>query len=201
MLPIYIFCFIIGGIFVALAALAGLDGVDFDHDFDADIEVRDKSQTAQEGKNIFTNIRQRRRITLWLPFLTIKFWTFGSCFFGLTGILLSLVTGMSDLAIAQVSVAVGVVCGTSMVWVLRNLGRHQADSLIRPNDLIGVSGKVVIPFDSQTKGKVQLTLKGSTIDFVAFTEDRTGFKKGDRVFIVGLKNNQLWVVADESMHS
>ncbi len=201
MLQIYIFCFIIGGIFVALAALAGLDGVDFDHDFDTDIEVREESQTAKKGKKILTKTKRSRKITLWLPFLTIKFWTFGSCFFGLTGILLSLLTEISEEAIAEISLAVGVFCGTSMVWVLRNLRQHQADSLIRPNDLMGSYGKVVIPFDSQNKGKVQLNLKGSTIDFVAFTDDQKGFKKGDRVFIVGLKNNQLWVVADESMDS
>lgn len=200
MLPIYLFCFIIGGIFVALAALAGLDGVDFDHDFDPDIEVRDESQSNQEEK-IFTQTKRRRRITLWLPFLTIKFWTFGSCFFGLTGILLSLFTEMPEFAIAFISLAVGAFCGTSMVWVLRNLRRHQADSLIRPQDLMGVSGKVTIPFDSQSRGKVQLNLKGSMIDYVAFTEDSKGFQKGDRVFVVGLKNNQLWVIPDESMDS
>ena len=199
MLPIYLFCFIIGGIFVALAALAGLDGVDFDHDFDADVEVRDESQTAQEGENRFTNTRRRRRITLWLPFLSIKFWTFGSCFFGLTGIVLSLFTQMSDWPIAQISVAIGIFCGTSIVWVLRNLRRHQANSLIQLNDLMGVAGKVTIPFDSQSKGKVQLSLKGSTIDLVAFTDEQKAFNKGDRVLIVGLKNNQLWVVADESV--
>lgn len=201
MLPIYIFCFIIGGIFVALAALAGLDGVDFDHDFDADIEVMDETEPAKEGEKIFTKTRRRRRIALWLPFLTIKFWTFGSCFFGLTGVLLSLLTGMSESACASISVAVGAFCGTSIVWVLRNLRRHQADSLIRPHDLMGVSGKVVIPFDSQSKGKVQLTLKGSTIDLAAFTDDPKGFNKGDRVFIVGLKDDRLWVVADESDES
>jgi membrane protein implicated in regulation of membrane protease activity len=198
MLPIYLFCFIIGGIFVALAALAGLDGVEFDHDFDPDIEVREESPSNQEEK-IFTQTRRRRRITLWLPFLTLKFWTFGSCFFGLTGILLSLFTEMSELPIASMSLVVGVFCGTSMVWVLRNLRRHQADSLIHPHDLMGVSGKVTIPFDSQSRGKVQLNLKGSMIDYVAFTEDPKGFQKGDRVFVVGLKNNQLWVVPDDSI--
>lgn len=199
MLPIYIFSFTIGGIFVALAALAGLDGVDFDHPFDADIEVREESRNLEEGEKILTLTKRSKKMTLWLPFLTIKFWTFGSCFFGLTGIVLSKLTpAIPQLAIASISVLIGSFCGTSMVWVLRNLRRHQADSLIRANDLIGLSGKVSIPFDSQSKGKVQLNVKGSTLNLVAFTDEEKGFNKGDRVLIVGLKNNQLWVVTDES---
>ncbi len=198
MLPIYIFSFTIGGIFVALAALAGLDGVDFDNPFDTDIEVTEESRNVEQGEKILTLTKRLQEMTLWLPFLTVKFWTFGSCFFGLTGIVLSKFTPeMSEVAIASISVLIGSFCGTSMVWVLRNL-RHFADSLIRANDLIGQSGKVSIPFDSQSKGKVQLTVKGSNLDLVAFTDEEKGFNKGDRVLVVGLKNNQLWVVTDES---
>ncbi len=198
MLPIYIFSFTIGGIFVALAALAGLDGVDFDNPFDTDIEVTEESRNVEQGEKILTLTKRLQKMTLWLPFLTVKFWTFGSCFFGLTGIVLSKFTPeMSEVAIVSISVLIGSFCGTSMVWVLRNL-RHFADSLIRANDLIGQSGKVSIPFDSQSKGKVQLTVKGSNLDLVAFTDEEKGFKKGDRVLVVGLKNNQLWVVTDES---
>ncbi len=198
MLPIYIFSFTIGGIFVALAALAGLDGVDFDNPFNTDIEVTEESRNVEQGEKILTLTKRLQEMTLWLPFLTVKFWTFGSCFFGLTGIVLSKFTPeMSEVAIASISVLIGSFCGTSMVWVLRNL-RHFADSLIRANDLIGQSGKVSIPFDSQSNGKVQLTVKGSNLDLVAFTDEEKGFNKGDRVLVVGLKNNQLWVVTDES---
>ncbi len=198
MLPIYIFSFTIGGIFVALAALAGLDGVDFDNPFNTDIEVTEESRNVEQGEKILTLTKRLQEMTLWLPFLTIKFWTFGSCFFGLTGIVLSKFTPeMSEVAIASILVLIGSFCGTSMVWVLRNL-RQFADSLIRANDLTGQSGKVSIPFDSQSKGKVQLTVKGSNLDLVAFTDEEKGFNKGDRVLVVGLKNNQLWVVTDES---
>lgn len=199
MLPIYIFSFAIGGIFVALAVLSGLDGVDFDHPFDADIEVTETYRNIEAGEKILTLTTYPQKMTLWLPFLTVKFWTFSSCFFGLTGIILSKFTPeIPELVIASISLLMGSFCGTSMVWVLQSLRRHQADSLIRTNDLIGLSAKVLIPFDSKSRGKVQLTLKGSTIDFVAFTDEEKGFKRGDRVLIVGLKHNQLWVVSDEA---
>ena len=42
MVSAYIFCLIIGGLFVALSAFAGLDGVDFDQDFEADLEIINK---------------------------------------------------------------------------------------------------------------------------------------------------------------
>lgn len=199
MLPIYIFSFTVGGVFVALAALSGLDGADFDHPFDTDIEVTEASRNMEAGEKILTLTKYPKKMTLWLPFLTVKFWTFGSCFFGLTGIILSKFTPeIPELAIASISLLMGSFCGTSMVWVLQSLRRHQADSLIRANDLIGLSAKVLIPFDSKSKGKVQLNLKGSTIDFVAFTDEEKGFNRGDRVLVVGLKHNQLWVVSDET---
>ncbi len=58
----YVFCLIIGGVFVALSAFAGLDGVDFDQDFDPDLEIID-----QGDKQSNTSISQRYR-RLWLPF-------------------------------------------------------------------------------------------------------------------------------------
>ena len=52
----YVFCLIIGGVFVALSAFAGLDGVDFDQDFDPDLEIID-----QGDKQSNTSISQRYR--------------------------------------------------------------------------------------------------------------------------------------------
>jgi hypothetical protein len=90
MLTLYILCLVIGGVFVALAAFAGLDGVDFESDFDPDIELRDQSNSSHNPEN--SPFRRSRSLKLGLPFLSLRFWTFGSCFFGLTGVILSWLT-------------------------------------------------------------------------------------------------------------
>lgn len=198
MLTIYRFCLLIGGIFVALSALAGLDGVDFDHHFDADIEITDNPALTQTGEKLPSR-RWLRRQLLGLPVFSFKFWSFGSCFFGLTGIILSMLRPtMPQLIVGAISVAVGSFLGTAIVRVLRSLQRTQADSLVRPSDVVGLSGIVEIPFDSMTKGKVRVKVRGSMVDFVAFTTNCQSFIQGEKVFIVEMKGNKVWVVPEDS---
>ena len=195
MFNLYLVCLVVGGVFVALAAVAGLDGVDFDQDFDADVELLDKSDPA-EKRSILQRANKRRR-GLGLPFLSLRFWTFGGCFFGLTGVILSLLNpALSTTGIAWISIAVGSSLGTAMVWVLRMLRRQQADSLIRSDDLLGLPGIVEIPFDRNSKGKVRLNIKGSTLDLIAVTEDNQEFTPGEQAFIVGVEKNKVWVVSE-----
>lgn len=196
MFNLYLLCLVVGGVFVTLASVAGLDGVDFDQDFDADVELLDKSDQSSERPTLRIANKRRRR-GLGLPFLSLRFWTFGSCFFGLTGVLLSLLNPtLSASLIAGISIAVGSGLGTAIVWVLRILQRQQADSLIRSDDLLGLPGIVEIPFDRNSKGKVRLNVKGSTLDLIAVTEDNQEFTQGEQAFIVGVEKNKVWVVSE-----
>ncbi len=191
----YVFCLIIGGAFVALSAFAGLDGVDFDQDFEPDLEIID-----QQDKESNTSIYHKPRRRLWLPFFSLKFWTFGSCFFGLTGILLSNIsTSLSPTIIAIISIIVGILCGTIMAYVLYTLKNRPADSLVRSDDLLGLSGTVEIPFDKNSKGKIRVNVKESAVAFMAFTEENREFTRGEKVFIVGVENNRAWIVSEDWM--
>jgi membrane protein implicated in regulation of membrane protease activity len=182
MLTLYILCLVIGGVFVALAAIAGLDGVDFDTDFDTDIALNDQS---------------KRKLKL--PFLSLRFWTFGGCFFGLTGVILSLLAPtLSPFWIAIIAIIMGGVCGTAIVWALRALQYQQADSLVRSEDLLGLSGVVELPFDCYSRGKVTIALRGSTVEMMAMTTDESTFNPGDKVFVVGRENNKVWVVSEQA---
>lgn len=195
MLSIYLFCLAIGGIFVALSTFAGFDGADFDHDFDADMEFTD----IQEGEG-HSQIQKRRRRGFWIPLFSLKFWTFGSCFFGLTGILLFAIQPSMPSAIAiAISLAIGLFCGTAMASAMHALQRRKVDSMVRSSDLIGLSGTVEIPFDKNSKGKVRLNVKGSLVDFVAFTEEAKDFARGEKAFIVGMEKNKIWVVSEDSL--
>lgn len=184
MLTIYWICFIAGGFLVALAALTGLDGIDFGTDWDLDLELR-----------------AARR--WWLPVFSLKFWTFGSCFFGLTGLLFSrFYPLLSSLGVAALALAVGLSVGTAMAWIMRILPARQVDSLIRTQDLVGLIGTVVIPFDASCKGKIRVSVKGVVVDFPAFTtEESKGFMKGEPVLIVGIENNKVWVVSESTLQN
>jgi membrane protein implicated in regulation of membrane protease activity len=104
------------------------------------------------------------------------------------------------LIVACISVAVGIFCGISIVFLLY-IGRRNkvANSLVRSHQMVGLSGTVEIPFEGKSKGKVRVNVKGSLVEFIAFTDESKEFSKGDKVFIVEMKGNKVWVVAEDSL--
>lgn len=197
MLTIYWFTFAIGSVFVLLAVLNGVDGVDFgDHDVDVhgdqDVEWADPQERSP------TPFAARARDP-WYGFLgmvkSLKFWTFGLCFFGLTGLVLShLTVGLPPTLVAIAAVVMGLLCGSLVAGSLRLLRRRQSDSLVRTTDLVGLLGTVELPFDQTSPGKVRLWVKGSMMDLIARTDETQALQVGDRVLVVSTEQNRVWVV-------
>lgn len=105
------------------------------------------------------------------------------------------------LMLAYIAVAVGIFSGLLIVLLLGIFRRQQViNSLIGPQDFLGLACTVEIPFDFHSKGKVSLNVKGSNLELVARTEESKEFTKGEKVFIVGTENNQVWVVSKSSFH-
>lgn len=201
MILLYTLCLVIGGTFVVLSAVGGLDGADFATDFDVEVDAEADSELddidlGTHGRRPASARRGRRP---WLPFLSLRFWTFGLCFFGLTGLLITLI--QPDLApglTALIAIAMGLLCGVAAATVLHSLSSNQVNSLTRPEELTGQMGTVEIPFDAHSRGKVRLNIRGSTVGFFAFTQEERTFPVGETVLVVGLEHNKLWVVsADE----
>ncbi len=216
MQSVYWFCFAIGGAFVALSMIGGdLLGdadADFDADFDADLDVdadfdadadvdadSDIDTQIDTDIDLLRNSRGRRRMPALLSILTsFKFWTFGGCFFGLTGLLISFAEpNLSTAFVFWVALAVGLLCGSALVSALRGLKNRQVNSLVRNEDFAGLLGTVELPFDVSSKGKVLLEVGGSTLHLVAQTDEQKAFHPGDPVLVVGRTNNRLWVVSAE----
>jgi membrane protein implicated in regulation of membrane protease activity len=222
MFNLYLFTFIVGGFFVGLSVLSGIDGANFDLDsdgdfdfdadgdfdldsdgdfeieqsFDSDIEITPYGDEDQEKKRILP--RKRRKFPL--PITSFKFWTFGSCFFGLTGLALTwlnrgITSNVVTYIIFGISLFVGLTCGIGIVAVLRNLRKNQGNSLLKSEELAGLEGVVEVPFNTESRGKIRVNIKDSTMDFVAVTQEAKDFKKGDKVLVVGRENNKIWVVS------
>lgn len=104
--------------------------------------------------------------------------------------------------VAVFSVAIGLFIGALIVWLIYFWRRRQiVDSMMRPEDIIGIYGTVEIPFDANSKGKVRVDIKGSMVDFIARSEETRIFNRGDRVFILQMKGNKVWVIGEESVQS
>jgi len=214
MMLIYTLCLGVGGTFVLLSALGGLDGADFAADFDAEVDVDAEAELdAQTGTAIASDtdtslddvdvgtqggaVASRRR---WSPFLSLRFWTFALCFFGLTGLLVSWVQpGLASGIVLLMALLMGLLCGMAAAVALRSLSRNAISSLTRPEDLTGQIGTVEIPFDVHSRGKVRLKIRGSTVGFFALTQEDRAFQPGESVLVVGLENNKLWVVSADAL--
>ncbi|WP_448380109.1 hypothetical protein [Gloeomargarita sp.] len=118
-----------------------------------------------------------------LPFLSLRFWVFGGGMFGITGVVLTL-TGKPFLTTLIGALLTGLVTGWSLHWILRHLKRHSPNSLITPDDLIGATGTVELPCDSQHPGKVRLTLKGQQVEYPARTAYPTPLETGQPIVVV-----------------
>lgn len=222
MQSVYWFCFVIGGVFVALSIFGGSDLLDADSDFDADLDAdfdadldadfdadvdldTDVDLDAGADVQMDTDVdllrdrRRQRRIPGWLSILTsFKFWTFGGCFFGLTGLVVSATEPtMAVVVVFAIALAVGLICGGTLVSALRSLKGRQVSSLVRNEDFAGLIGTVELPFDASSKGKVILEVGGSTLHLVAQTDEEKSFVVGEPVLVVGRTNNRLWVVSSE----
>lgn len=225
MQSVYWFCFAVGGVFVALSMLGGgellgegdadfdadLDAdldidaeVDFDAGFDADSDLDVGDVGAEAGDlqvdtdlDLVRSTRRKRRSLNPLSILTsFKFWTFGGCFFGLTGLLIgALEPDLPAMVLFAIALIMGIVCGGVLVSVLRGLKNRQVDSLVRNEDFAGLLGTVELPFDANSKGKVVLEVGGSTLHLVAQTDEQKSFQPGEPVLVVGRTNNRLWVVS------
>lgn len=159
---------LVGGFFVALSLFGGADS---DHGLDAD-----------HGAG-FVDLLSLRTLFL------------GSFFFGLTGVTFSLFDRdpVSTLALA---IALGVVTGVGGNWLLRKVERTSVSSSHTPDDYIGRTATVTLPFSEHDRGRVQLVVKGTRTFLVAqaFEGAETAFSPGEDVVIVRMNGRIAEVV-------
>ena len=92
------------------------------------------------------------------------FWSFGLAGFGLCGLLMSLLApGGSWLPSSIVALVIGLGMGIAATCLLRMLSEREADSLVRSEDLIGLQGRITLATDVETRGFVELSVKGSLL--------------------------------------
>ena len=98
------------------------------------------------------------------------------------------------LTIVGISIAVGIFVGALIVWFIYFWRRKEiVDSMMKPEDLVGLCGIVELPFDAESKGKIRVDVKGSMVDLLALTDDQQEFQIGDRVLIIQMQENKVWV--------
>lgn len=131
----------------------------------------------------------------WLPFTSLRFWTFLFAFGGGAGAALTWL-GSSSVVAAAGALGVGWLSGTAAVAIVRSLTRHSVSSELAAAELLGETATVVLPVGPGKPGKVRVDVKGRTEDFVAnVVEDGGELAAGAAVLIVGEGEGGSLVVA------
>lgn len=95
----------------------------------------------------------------WLPFTSLRFWTFGSCFFGLTGVALTQLAGVGEPVAALASLGVGLASGTGTAWLVRKL-RQPVGAVGSVGGWVGVIGELAHPLAAGQVSKVRVRQPG-----------------------------------------
>ena len=122
-----------GGLFVAASVFFGDHDTDSDADFDADLDTdfdADLDIDADIDVDVDADIDvdadhsiadivhaggDAAHDALWLPFFSLRFWTFSLASFGLTGTLLQLLIGVTAVVLPA-SLVTGMAVGTGNIW-------------------------------------------------------------------------------------
>ena len=92
------------------------------------------------------------------------FWSFGLTGFGLSGLLMQLLVRNSAGLFSQlIALTIGGGMGLAATRLLRVIGRREADSLVRSDDLIGLEGVVTLAMDGEQRGFVELSVRGTLL--------------------------------------
>ncbi len=199
MLYVYLFTLIIGGILLGASILLGgdsegdLDGdveadLDLDHDLDADMDLDadghvDLSPGAEGGDFAHGGFDG-----LMMTFVSLRFWTFFSAFFGLTGLTLGgLGLVESALVTGVLAVVMGFVLGYSAVTAIRVLRKSSVHSEAASDaNYVGKMARVLVPINADHRGKVRLQLRGNTVDVLAVSADDVPIAAQEEVLIIEL---------------
>ncbi len=204
MLALYAFTLIVGGGLVLFSALGGAMGhgdvsaagdVPHDlggHDGPGHSEAAMHNTDAQgPGHDLREGLSGAG--TLWLPFLSFRFWTYALATFGAIGLALTLLKAAAEPMAGLIAAGAGLGLGWVAAYAVQALSRPDSNSAAAQEDFLGALGRMTVATRAGAPGKVRTTVKGDVIDMVAQSEDGTDIAAGDEVLIVGFEGDRVRV--------
>ena len=193
MLPFYVGSLALGGVLIAAGILLGGDSdtdvdADIDVDVDADVDLDldlDADADADAELDASSAFIKDADAGSWLPFLSIRFWTFGLASFGLTGSLLTLL-GFGDGVAAPVSAGLGVIIGWAAAWAFRKLKGANVSADTGLSNIGGTEGEVLLPVGPGKRGKIRALIDGRWVDLLADTGDGRLLQRREKILVVSV---------------
>ncbi len=144
--------------------------------------------------------RRRRRPILGL-LASLRFWTFFTTFFGLTGAVLEGLALTTAIPAMILALTMGILSGATATIVLRRLAADSTGVAASVRDYVGLSGRVLVPIRRGGLGKIRLQLKGTTVDMLATTEDDDVLEPGESALVIEMRETTAVVVRQGQLAS
>jgi hypothetical protein len=190
MLPLYVGSLALGGVLIAATILLG--DADTDVDIDADFDVDADLDVGGAGDHDVSLILKDPSDAMveagtWLPFFSLRFWTFALASFGASGASLHLL-GVTGILGAVVSGVLGFGIGTGAAWVFRQLQLSQPSGNVAMLDVRGTEATVLLSVGPGKVGKVRVVVDGQHIDLPATTHGASTLNRNGKALILSMEN-------------
>lgn len=218
MLTVYLIAAIVGGTLIVLSAFGGGDGdhdVDADHDVDLHLDhdvdlhlAHDIDLDADHDVDLApgTDVAVASGADhggaidgegLWLPFLSLRFWTYFAAGFGLVGTALTWLGSLADVIVGLAAGGTGLVSGLAMAYAMRLLKAGEAHGQIKMSDYEGAEGRVRVAIAPGAPGKIRTVIRGEELDLIALPAEGETLPPGTPVMIIDMEGTVARVVRRE----
>lgn len=138
------------------------------------------------------------RKRLWLPFSSMRFWTFGAAAFGLTGVLLTALGVGLAAVVLPAALVTGASVGTGVAYAMHHLRRPVNADAVERSDYPGQVGELLLPLKPGTTSRVRLQIRHREVIVLARSAESLDLPRGARVVVLALDEDGHALVAPEN---
>jgi membrane protein implicated in regulation of membrane protease activity len=207
MLSVYLASVGFGTVLIGISLLFGGSDRDFDKDvdldhdaIDPDIELDAEAEADLEadhdgavGDHEGPGVAEGGSEAIWIPFLSMRFWSFGTSTFGLAGTLMVL-AGVAEWATAAMASLVGVAIGVTAARFFRALKRDTVTAVTSLKAYAGEEARVLLPIRPGGTGKIVVEAMAGRVEMPATSRDGKIIDRGATVIVASVRDG----VADVS---
>jgi membrane protein implicated in regulation of membrane protease activity len=187
MLTLYVASAVAAGVLILISLLGGGDH-EFGHDLNADASVDHGDHEGDHGG--FAD---------WIPFFSLRFYTYFFAGLGATGLLLTFLTNTPASLVLILSLVVASISGMSVWLMVKLLRRSESTSTATETDLRGKEGTVMVAINGRNPGRIRCTVRGDIIEYLAISQDGTTLNPGDSVVVLSMDNGRAEVIGREAI--
>ncbi|MFI5386573.1 MAG: NfeD family protein [Fimbriimonadales bacterium] len=176
MLTLYIVSAAVAGALVILSILGADHGVEHEVHFEHEGHETGESQGH------------------WIPFFSLRFYTYFFAGFGTTGLLITLLTATAPAFTLALAIAVGLFAGFSVSILVRLLRKTETTSGSGEKDVLGLEAKVLVTIRGAEPGRIRCSVKGDAIDFLAVCDDADPIEVGATVIVIAMEDGRALVM-------